>query len=94
MTDYELAMPFVTVNSKGGPHDDESYVCGFEMGRLDATLPDAPDEYVETIHATNLAQADLIAMRNGYAATVDPRAEPVEGWETVTFTRLAAELPT
>ena len=37
-TSYGLLMPFVTVVSKGGPHEDESYAAGWEMGVLDARL--------------------------------------------------------
>lgn len=36
--EYDLVMPFVTVTSAGGPHDDDAYVAGFEMGALDACL--------------------------------------------------------
>lgn len=68
---YGLVMPFVSVTSKGGPHDDEAYVCGWEMGQLDARLQyERPLLLEQTIHAANTAQADLVAMKHGYAATV------------------------
>lgn len=69
---YGLLMPFVTVKSKGGPHDDASYVAGFEMGVLDTTLK-AVAPFADnglgipfTIHSENRAQADLIAMKHGF----------------------------
>jgi len=67
-----MVMPFVTVASKGGPHDDQSYVAGYEMGLLDARLehissiphlqnftwkPDIP------IRVENRRQAELVAMK-------------------------------
>lgn len=74
MTDnpgYDLVMPFVTVASKGGPHDDDAYTAGWEMGALDAFLSAArPVAHKQMIHAVNAEQADLIAMKNGYKACV------------------------
>lgn len=37
-TEYGLVMPFVTVSSVGGPHDDGAYVAGYEMGALAVRL--------------------------------------------------------
>ncbi|GJO50181.1 hypothetical protein NJB1604_35780 [Mycobacterium marinum] len=78
---YGLVMPFVTVQSKGGPHDDESYCAGYEMGRLDAILELTHHHSRSsnwTIRTENRAQADLIAMRYGYALTV--LCDEFEGW--------------
>ena len=69
--EYELVMPFVTVTSVGGPHDDDAYVAGWEMGDLDASLRVLSRFGVEihkTIRADNRAQADLIAMKHGMQA--------------------------
>lgn len=83
-TEYGLLMPFVTVASKGGPHDDDSYVAGYAMGLLDVYLkigrvaPGAP------VREDSLAQADLLAMRYDYAMSVDG---VVDGWASVTFTK-------
>lgn len=64
---YALVMPFVTTTDQGGPHDAESYIAGFEMGRLDATLSVMRQlgfrSHWTQIHASNRAQADLLAMR-------------------------------
>lgn len=68
---YGLVMPFVTVASKGGPHDDESYTAGWEMGALDVALANDTTGYHEqVIHTANAAQADLVAMKHGYASEV------------------------
>lgn len=71
--EYALVMPFVTCASNGGPHDDSSYVAGWEMGALDAALKHAsalnigPRPTLRTsIHADNQPQADLIAMKHGF----------------------------
>lgn len=86
---YDLVMPFVTVISKGGPHDDEAYTAGWEMGTLDRDLsrPIGPVE-TDTIQTANLPQADLLAMRHGWVMTTQETIEPT--WTHVTFTRPTA----
>jgi hypothetical protein len=80
MSEAGMVMPFVTVVSKGGPHEDESYVAGWEMGSLDATLSQrTPQAFTITLHTENLPQADLIAMRYGYILTAFP-SKDAEGW--------------
>lgn len=82
----ELLMPFVTVASKGGPHDDVSYAAGWEMGALDAELQFSPILVSErVIHTSNEQQADLIAMRHGYRAEIE--ATHIDGWSTLRLTR-------
>jgi len=68
---YGLVMPFVTVASKGGPHDDQSYVAGWEMGALDARLEHERPAVLEMpIQLDNVQQADLLAMKHGYGYTI------------------------
>lgn len=84
--EYGLVMPFVTTVSHGGPHDDDAYVAGIEMGRLDALLEhQRPRVHDQPIHAANAEQADLIAMRRGYVAVLSE--EQVEGWRHLWLTR-------
>lgn len=84
---YDLVMPFVTVTSKGGPHDDQSYVAGWEMGNLDAALEYATDRTVaRSIRSENAAQADLLAMKHGYRCEL---TEYDDQWTIATFTRQA-----
>ena len=70
MPGYELVMPFVVCASNGGPYDDDSFVAGYELGRLDRDLAvHAALEYASlarTLRSASLDQADLIAMRHGY----------------------------
>lgn len=94
--DYNIAMPFVTVASKGGPHDDQAYTCGYEMGYLDATL-DALSQagqvtsWTVTIHRENIGQADLIGMQYNLTMSVGEWTDPSvddrvrEEWATVRF---------
>lgn len=85
---YELAMPFITVLSRGGPHDDHAYTAGFEMGRLyglmEAGQP-LPDCTVQTV---NVPQLDLCAMKHGYLLTAEPAVEHPE-WSLCQFTQQA-----
>ena len=84
--DFEMELPFVSIKSKGGPYDDESFAAGFEMGTLDVILG-TPYLQIHTmaIHTTNVKQADLIAMH--YDCKMEIESEEDE-WSTVTFTRV------
>jgi hypothetical protein len=87
--DYQMAMPFVTVTSKGGPHDDQSYVAGFECGRIDALLGamsglPARAEISVWVHSENERQVDLIGMKHGFL--VECVSEPDGDWSLATFT--------
>jgi hypothetical protein len=82
---HELVMPFVTVATVGGPHDDEAYTAGWEMGSLDAELQHAAPAIVErTIHECNAKQADLIAMRHGYLVNLYNLGD---GWMSLKLTK-------
>lgn len=92
----ELVMPFVTVASMGGPHDDDSYAAGWQMGQLDAHLSVAGfhmmQPYPLVISHANLPQAELIAMKHGFtmrdAKMDDDMPEVVrEEWMTMLFER-------
>lgn len=69
-TGWELVMPFVVCASQGGPYDDEAFVAGFELGRIDRELA----IYAALNHAslsfqirTELVpQLELLAMRERY----------------------------
>lgn len=90
-TIHSLEMPFVSVASKGGPHDDESFTAGWEMGGLNALLSlerDHTHTHTQLIHAENREQAELIATHNGYTAAF---TEAADGWLTALFAKLAHE---
>lgn len=83
---YELVIPFVSLASKGGPHEDQAYVAGYEMGRLDAVLEhQRPPVLDMTIRLDNRHQADLIAMHRGYAMRI-VHDWGTDGWLSATFT--------
>lgn len=81
--EYELERPFVTVVSNGGPHDDESYVSGFQMGQLDVILGTPWIQmHTFTFHTTSVKQADLIAMHFGFKMEIEQQDDT---WTTATF---------
>lgn len=82
----ETVMRFVTLASEGGPHDDDSYLAGWECGGIDHRLQLCAAAFAEPlpmlVRTTNLAQIDLLATRYGF--TVD-HVEHTSVWSTVTF---------
>lgn len=88
--EMELLMPFVTVTSVGGVHDDQSYVAGWEMGALDVTLQNNPLFHEQVILTENAPQADLLAMKNGYRPDI---TRINENWSSFTATRLESASP-
>jgi hypothetical protein len=88
---YGLVMPFVSVASRGGPHDDDSYVAGYECGqwsermRAYACFGLGPAKAVMPVRTENVPQLDLLAMRWGLALII----EPVEGMPDWTWITLA-----
>jgi len=85
-TEYEVELPFVSVKSKGGPHDDDSFAAGFEMGTLDVILGTPYlQSHVMTIQTANVKQADLIAMHYDFKMEIDGEED---NWTTVSFLRV------
>jgi hypothetical protein len=84
---YGIVMPFVTVTSVGGVHDDQAYVAGWEMGALDVTLQNSPLFHEQVILTENAKQADLIAMKNGYRPEI---TRINENWSSFSASRLEA----
>lgn len=71
---FDLVMPFVSVQSKGGPHDDSAFAAGYAMGLLDAELGGSVFDQGRAIRVEDRAQADLIAMRHGSSPSSVTRA--------------------
>jgi hypothetical protein len=67
---YELVMPFVVVQSQGGPYDDDAFQAGWLSGWLDARL-ERNDHSATWAPVTLRPQIDLIAMKHGFV-TEDP----------------------
>lgn len=81
---WGLEMPYLPVVSKGGPHDDDAYVAGWEMGMLDARLQyERPPLLDMNVHAENAEQVELIAMKHGYQAKMEPS---IDGWYWLSLT--------
>lgn len=72
---FGMLMPFVTVQSKGGPHDDVSYAAGYAMGLLDEKLCQGLGVVEMPVGLESVPQADLLAMRYGYRMTSTPEGE-------------------
>lgn len=78
---YSLVVPFVTVTSKNGPHEDQAYTAGWEMGLLYEKLRATPHEMqIITIRTENLPQADLILMKYGYTSEKIQQEPDVPEW--------------
>lgn len=85
---HELVMPFVTVASKGGPHDDAAYVAGWTCGRIAAqlaTLAALRGTCTVWVPPEVAPQVDLIAMRHHYLARVGD-LDPSHGYVEVKLT--------
>jgi hypothetical protein len=87
---YELVMPFITVQSKGGPHEDDAYVSGYQMGQLDAilTIPYVQEHNTVT-HTENVKQADLIGLKHGFSMEI---VSEDDTWTTLKFVRSSKEV--
>lgn len=86
MTEHEpqLVMPFVSVTSKGGPHDDHAYTSGFAMGMLYQRLRvDRPYHHSETLRMDDVEQARVIANVCGYM--MDHKWTGAERWVFADF---------
>lgn len=83
--ELELALPFLCVQSKGGPFDDDSFVSGIQFGMLMSKLD---NEHLmattEMVHEALVPTLDLLAMKEGFVMTV---LHETDGWAHVGFTR-------
>lgn len=81
-----LSMPFVCVESVGGPYHDGSFVAGFQLGEISEALRTRMIAATTYLILTPLQrQADLIGMKFGY--TSDILIEDDE-WTQIGFTRV------
>lgn len=86
---YEMLMPFLSVQSKGGPYEDDAYAAGYAMGLLDAQLGGSVFDQGRAVRTADREQADLIAMRHGFMA--DFSDEEVEGWVCMSVRRAVVD---
>lgn len=91
--EYSLVMPFVVVQSAGGPLDDEAFVMGAQFGQHMVELRNCPGitEWSATVSPVMLPQYDLLAMRNGMVMASQPWTDAPDDWAFVTFKRVTEE---
>lgn len=81
----KIIMPYLVVESEGGPYHDMSFVAGYQCGQLDGNLQNKSLTGITAIvYANLLEQIDLIAMKNGFTIQV---ATEDEEWAEVRATR-------
>lgn len=83
-----LVMPFVVVQSEGGPFDDESYSAGYEMGHMWCFLQMVTGmndirNIDLMVRSANVPQADLVAMHFGYVTEVKPCPGMEDEWSAI-----------
>lgn len=92
---WSLDIPFVVVESVGGPFNDDAYVAGWEAAMVNYAL--GSRHIVVTtmmVHEANLKQLDIIAMAKGYNMDELARYEEAPGWVQVGFNRDDSPIPT
>lgn len=86
--EYGLLYPFIVCVSNGGPYDDQPFVAGVQLGRMDAQLAAAEALGAREMRFTLLTdlgkQAELVGMARGFPI-VEVENSGVEGWIYVTF---------
>lgn len=88
---YGLVMPFVVVESAGGPYDDDAFVAGWAAGAIDRTLQLMADEAAVweltfTVRTDLLPQLELIGMRHQFPVMRSVVTEVPE-WSSVIYAR-------
>lgn len=95
-TFYDLVMPFVVLESNGGPYDDASFVAGMQYAMHQAEMAIAAASIQvwtpSAVRSAMLPQYDLLAMDNGFVMTSEPWDDDPE-WAIVTFTRSHDDQP-
>jgi hypothetical protein len=80
-------VPFVVVESQGGPYDDEAFASGYQLGMLNMGFfsDDFPSTFCMPMYRQSVRQADLIAMRHGWVTSVEDEVD--EEWVILSFRR-------
>lgn len=85
---YGLLMPFVVVESTGGPYDDRSFVAGARYGDVANALRAKPFAFESYEYPELVPQLELLAMHEGYTLTYEPWVEYPDEWTFVRFQRI------
>lgn len=94
--ELELVVPFIVVESKGGPYDDQAFVAGYQVGEIDVRLAFANMAGAQTVkfpivRRSLLAQLELHGMRYGFtsmeASEATSHIPASDEWCSLTFAR-------
>lgn len=90
---WGLVMPFVVVESNGGPFNDHAFCAGVQFGVLMQRLSKTrPQEHEEQVCTEIVPQVDLLAMKEGYrlesSETRTDTGVVLDEWTLVKLTRL------
>jgi hypothetical protein len=86
---YGLLYPFTVVTSKGGPYDDDAFVAGVQVGRIDMGLEVArvtgAVRYRVMAPTDLVKQLDLVGMARGWPVLRATADETYPEWSVVEF---------
>ena len=92
---YGLVYPFVVCQSNGGPFNDEAFVAGVQLGRIDQALEAAAvvgaDRLRFTVRTDLVGQLELCGMARGFPAITAEQVQETEThsampeWSFITF---------
>lgn len=94
--EMELVLPFVVVESRGGPYEDQAFTVGYAAGHIAARLEVAQLLGTDAltypiVRRALLPQLDLIAMHFGFghmdASEASDHIPASDEWCSVTFRR-------
>lgn len=84
--DFNLVLPFVSVESVGGPYHDSSFTAGFQVGEICGELKTRNIVATTYLILSPLhVQADLIGMKYGYKSDI---LHDDGEWTQIGFTRI------
>lgn len=88
---YGLVMPFVVVDSVGGPYEDAAFVAGWDCAVMDEALAALAAQRRNGLTAATVQryvkpeavpQLDLVAMQHGFTLTAE---DAEHGWVAAVF---------
>jgi hypothetical protein len=86
---YGLLYPFTVVTSAGGQYDDDAFVAGVEVGRIDMGLKIArvtgADRYRAVVRTDLVKQLDLVGMARGWPVLRATADETYPEWSVAEF---------
>jgi hypothetical protein len=83
-------MPFVVVQSRGGPYEDKAFVAGVRYGMISSTLDRlaaGTTSIAWWVEPSLVPQLDMLAMDHHLKFATMPADEYPEAWVCVTFSR-------